>query len=205
MARYNAETGPTNAEIVAYWTAHAKEECFAVDWSEAHERCWRCAYKSKLQRCHIVPASRDGAFVPSNVVLLCGRCHRDAPNCTDSRLMWTWMRSTCVPLYETFLVSRGIQEYHRMFGRYPFASLTPEDLTSPLFKQILDEERQETVIHWGEGRRNPATLASIYARTEERFTGKCLVPASQSVDAEVLRSIMFNPAFADLLAILPNT
>lgn len=92
-----------------------------------------------------------------------------------------------------------------MFGRYPFASLTPEDLTSPLFKQILDEERQETVIHWGEGRRNPATLASIYARTEERFTGKCLVPASQSVDAEVLRSIMFNPAFADLLAILPNT
>src|SRR5262249_7661154 len=67
-----------------------EDECgLGVDWSEAEERCWRCGYKSSLQKCHIVPDSLGGAARPSNLVLLCCRCHREAPNVADPRFMWS--------------------------------------------------------------------------------------------------------------------
>ena len=194
----------TNAEIVAYWSSHVYEMGLAVDWAEADHRCWRCAYQSKLQQCHIVPASRSGVLTPSNLVLLCDRCHKDAPNSTDPRFMWMWIRSTCVPLYETFLVSRGIQEFHRMFGKYPFSSLSEDDLRSHRLKDMLNREIQETVVHWGQGRRNPATLACIYARAEELFTGNQLTSAPLSADEAVLLPMISNPTFAALLQIMPN-
>jgi ribosomal protein L37E len=73
-------------EIVDYWTARESECGLAVDWAEAHERCWRCGYKSRLQKCHIVPKSPDGKNDRSNLVLLCGRCHREAPNVADPQV-----------------------------------------------------------------------------------------------------------------------
>ena len=205
MSRTFPTTTFTNAEIVAYWASHVEETRLAVDWADAEDRCWRCAYKSKLQQCHIIPDSRSGAFEPKNLVLLCDRCHKDAPNSTDPRFMWAWIRSTCVPFYETFLASRGIQEFHRMFGRYPFSTLTTDDLKSDDFKRILNEEIHQTIVHWGQGRRNPATLACIYARTEEHFCGTQLKEEPLSSDQAVLMPMILNPAFTELLAILPNT
>ncbi len=199
------EIGPTHKEIVDYWVQYEDECGLGIDWAEAHERCWRCGYKSKLQRCHIVPRSREGAFVPENLVLLCGRCHRDAPNCTDPRLMWVWLRSTCVPFYDTFLVSRAVQEFMRMFGRYPFASIKSEMLNSEVFRSILKDELTKTIIHYGEGRRNPATLACIYARTEERLTGIEISGASNSLDGQLLMPLLMNPDIMKVLTVFPNT
>ena len=205
MSKTTADIEPRNNEIVAYWSEQIDEMGLAVDWCDAHERCWRCGYKSKLQQCHIIPKAKGGEFISSNLVLLCDRCHKDAPNSTDLRLMWIWIKSTCVPQYGTFLVSRGIQEFHRMFGKYPFSSLSVDEIKSSAFTQILDEEIKQTVIHWGQGRRNPSTLACIYARTEERFTNRTLSPVPLSSDGAILKPLMLNPAFLELLAILPNT
>ena len=109
------------------------------------------------------------------------------------------------PLYETFLVSRGIQEFIRMFGRYPFVELEADELNSPKFSATLKKEIDKTIIHWGQGRRNAATLACIYARTEETILGQKIEPADRSSDEAVLFPIIYNPNFRELLSILPNT
>lgn len=98
--RENIKT--TIEEIVAYWSEHEDESGLSVDFSEAFERCWRCGYKRKLEHCHIVPASRGGEDIPSNFVLLCKDCHKDAPNVTDPEIMWDWLRAYVVPFYDSF-------------------------------------------------------------------------------------------------------
>ncbi len=73
----------TSKEIVEYWDSRIDETELSIDFAEAEERCWRCAYKSKLHRCHIIPDSLGGEDTPSNLVLLCRRCHIEAPNIKD--------------------------------------------------------------------------------------------------------------------------
>jgi hypothetical protein len=41
-----------------------------------------------------------------------------------------------------------------------------------LAKEFLQEEMQNTTIHFGEGRMNPSTIACVFARVEERLTGQ---------------------------------
>jgi hypothetical protein len=157
-------------EIVNYWTAREDECGLAVDWAEAHDRCWRCGYKSRLQQCHIVPKSLGGQNDPSNLVLLCGRCHREAPNVADSRFMWIWMRATCVPFYDLYWTTRGVQEFERMFGRKPFSSFDFDAVSEKEALELLREEMKKAIIHFGEGRVNPSAIASIFALIEERVT-----------------------------------
>lgn len=64
--------------IIDYWIKHQDEGELGVDWAEAHERCWRCGYKSRLERCHIIPSSLGGTDNPCNLILLCHRCHKEA-------------------------------------------------------------------------------------------------------------------------------
>lgn len=78
----------TIPEIVDYWFSRVYEGDLSVDASEAHERCWRCGYQTKLERCHIIPHSRGGADEPSNLVLLCKKCHLENPNVSDPEIMW---------------------------------------------------------------------------------------------------------------------
>lgn len=156
-------------EIVDYWVARESECGLAVDWSEAQERCWRCGYKSRLQKCHIVPKSLGGKNDPSNLVLLCGRCHREAPNIADSRFMWIWMRTTCVPFYDLYWTTRGVQEFEKMFGRTPFTSIEFDSFSKKNALELLREEIKKATIHFGEGRINPSTIASIFALIEERI------------------------------------
>ena len=170
-------------EIIDYWAVREDECGLAVDWSEAHERCWRCGYNSRLQRCHIVPRSQGGSNDPSTLVLLCGRCHREAPNVKDARFMWIWMRSTCVPFYDLYWTTRGIHEFEKMFGRKP---LTSSDFNSVSEKEALDllrEEMQKVTIHFGEGRLNPSTIASIFALLEEKLTGRLPTQSSFSFES----------------------
>lgn len=137
---------------------------------EAHERCWRCGYKSVLHGCHIVPDSLRGANTPWNLVLLCGRCHREGPNVADARFMWIWLRSTCVPIYDRYWTERGLQEFEKMFGRKPFATLEFDGLPEEQTRALLRKEK--VTIHFGEGRLNPSTIACLFALVEEQVTGR---------------------------------
>ncbi|MCP2331784.1 MULTISPECIES: HNH endonuclease signature motif containing protein [Actinoalloteichus] len=86
--RDRARANPSIREIVDYWSARKDESDLAVDWSEAHERCWRCGYRSKLQKCHVIPGALGGPNTAENLVLLCGRCHHEAPNHQDPQYLW---------------------------------------------------------------------------------------------------------------------
>src|SRR5438067_1118998 len=112
-----------NQDIVDYW-AEREDECgLSIDWAEGHERCWRCGYKTELHRCHIISDSMNGADVPSNLVLLCLRCHREAPNVNDPRFMWLWIRAHGTPFYDTFWTDRGFEEFEKIFKRKLFANI----------------------------------------------------------------------------------
>ncbi len=174
---------PSIRDIVDYW-AGVEDECgLAVDWAEAHKFCWRCGYKARLQKCHIVPKARGGALVAANLVLLCRRCHREAPNVADPRFMWIWLRATSVPFYETWIWSKALQEFEKMFGRLPFAGQNADELLNCDWKPVAREEWEKTVIHFGEGRLNPATLACVLAATEEKLTGQPLKGVTSSSEA----------------------
>lgn len=67
-------------QIVNYWSSKVDQSMLSVDFSEAHERCWACGLKRKLQFYHIIPDSLGGEKVPSNLVLMCKHCHRLAPS-----------------------------------------------------------------------------------------------------------------------------
>ncbi|MBC3926696.1 HNH endonuclease signature motif containing protein [Undibacterium sp. CY21W] len=181
-------------EIVAYWSHQEDESGLAIDWSEAHVRCWRCAYKAKLQRCHIIPASRGGPASVENLVLLCGRCHREAPNVSDSRLMWIWLRASCLPFYDMYWTVRGAEEFENMFGRLPFSTSEFSKDMKDVAVELLRTEIGRATIHWGEGRLNPSTIASIFALVEEKLTGlEIKRPASSAISDRFFRYLEWLP------------
>lgn len=162
----------THEQIVDYWASHVSECELGIDWSEAEERCWRCGYKSKLQICHIIPDSLNGKYEPENLVLLCGRCHREAPNFNDPRFMWFWLKGTHASFYDMYWTIRGAREFEEMFGRRPFGGIETGDYNEEDLKKLVQEEINNATIHFGEGRLNPSTIACIFAKVEERITGK---------------------------------
>lgn len=161
----------TRSEIVAYWASRADECGLGADWAEALERCWRCGYRSELQRCHIIPEALVGANDASNLVLLCGRCHREAPNVSDPRFMWIWLRSTCVAFYDTYWTAKGAEEFELMFGRRPFEGEDFRDVDLSRAIEALRQKLAMATIHFGEGRMNPSTIASVFALVEEELIG----------------------------------
>ncbi|MDD4963249.1 MAG: HNH endonuclease [Gallionella sp.] len=157
------------AQIVDYWCETESECGLSVDWAEAHERCWRCGYKSALERCHIVPSSRGGSEEPSNLVLLCGRCHREAPNVTDSKFMWLWLRAHATPFYDTYWTERGLKEFEVIFKRKPFSALANDAQSKERIESAMWKYMQETIVHFGEGRLNPSTIAWVMRKVEDEL------------------------------------
>lgn len=159
-------------EIVAYWSEHQEEAGLSVDWAEAHERCWRCGCKNSLQRCHIIPDSLGGKDEPSNLVLLCNRCHADGPNVSDPQIMWDWIRAYGVPFYDTFWNIIGMKEYSFVYGSNFVDDLeliiesVKNKLDEELIKDIVIKKRKEmkekTSKHFGQPYLNTATVAGIY-------------------------------------------
>jgi len=161
----------TASEIVDYWSRHETECGLSIDWADAHKRCWRCTRKVPLQKCHIVPDALGGVDAPENLVLLCLRCHREAPDVADTAFMWTWLRKHAVSLYDTDWIIRGYFEFERLFGRKPFSNLG-EGLPQAKLTDALKKYRKRAIIHFGEGRPNPSTMAWLFSQIEKDFVGR---------------------------------
>lgn len=163
------KTKPTKKKIVEYWQRQG-EECVLDFDADAHETCWRCCNKSNLDRCHIVPESLNGSSHPSNFVLLCKRCHGEAPNIADPKFMWIWLYKTGGPMYWEL---RGAEEYRKMFGREPLARLEEIvetiEISEDMARAMIKEELKKTIRHFGEGRLNPSTMASVFFKIEEKL------------------------------------
>ena len=46
--------------------------------------------RKNLQRCHIIPRQFGGSDDPSNLMLLCSRCHRDSPDTRSRQMFLHW-------------------------------------------------------------------------------------------------------------------
>jgi hypothetical protein len=159
-------------EIARYWSLHQSETGLSVDWAEARERYWRCGYKSKLQRCHIIPHSLGGADEAANLVLLCLRCHREAPNVSDPSYMWLWLRSHAVPFYDTYWTLRAVEEFEKLHQRKPFSLIDSNGLEVETLTRLINSYVRQVCVHFGEVRLNPSTLAWIILQIETSLRGK---------------------------------
>ena len=160
----------TIEQAVDYWSRHQSECDLSVDWAEARERYWRCGCERNLERCHIVPDALDGPDTPENIVLLCRRCHAEGPNVKDPEVMWDWLKAYAVPFYDTFWMSRGMQEFEFLYG-YPFEvglmqltklSQRSSEEVERLIQEKLKETNEEASIHFGQPYFNTATVAGRY-------------------------------------------
>lgn len=86
--------------------------------------------------------------------------------------MWLWLRATAVPHYDTYWTYRGYFAFEQMFGRLPFQGIELNESQEQLIEKIFKEEINNAIIHFGEGRMNSSTIACIFARAEEKLTGK---------------------------------
>ena len=152
----------TKKEIVNYWTSKQDEVGLSVDWSEANERCWRCGYNKQLERCHIIPDSLGGKDEPSNLVLLCKRCHIESPNVEDKNFMWDWIRAYGTPFYDTFWKIRAQKEYEFIYGKSYMQELKDRDILSDSdLRRYWNTDIGKTSIHYGHPWYNTSTDAGV--------------------------------------------
>lgn len=120
-----------------------------------------------MERCHIVPAALGGKGEPSNLVLLCHRCHLDNPNITDSEIMWDWIRAYGIAMYDTFWGSLGMKEYKFIYYKSFYDELDELGVENDkdfeqFMKSAIREVFKETSYHFGHPYMNMATCAGMY-------------------------------------------
>lgn len=58
---------------------------------ENYPTCFICGKETNLQLCHLIPDKLGGTKEPDNIVLLCSRCHSNAPNIAIPQIMIDWI------------------------------------------------------------------------------------------------------------------
>ena len=170
-ARKNIKTTPK--EIIDYWEEREDESDLSVDWAEAEEICWRCGCKRKLQRCHIIPDSLGGKDEPSNLVLLCERCHIDAPNVESQTFMWDWIRANGTSFYNTFWSLRAQKEYEFIYKKSFIEELKDRDILSPRDVAIFYSlPIGRSVNHFAHPWKNDSTNAGLLRMRLEAYDKK---------------------------------
>ena len=99
----------THRAIARAWLA-----TFVIDLGEPS--CMACGSIRKkwrdLERAHLVPKALGGTDVPENIVLLCNRCHHDAPDYVDPSFMIEWIKARPA---NPFGLNFGVRELARAF------------------------------------------------------------------------------------------
>lgn len=156
--------------IVSYWSKIEDECGLSVDWSEAQERCWRCSNKKRLERAHIIPDSLGGKDEPANLVLLCKRCHIDAPNVESKTFMWDWTRANGTAIYDTFWQRRAEKEYEFVYGKSFIEELKERDIISDYDLRLFwNLKIGRSVHHYGHPWNNESTEAGLLRMRLEEF------------------------------------
>jgi hypothetical protein len=100
---------PSHESIARYWEGREipggtyipiidayEPGCFACGWCRldhvrspaALKQTWR-----GLERAHVVARSLGGPDIVENIVLLCKKCHEDAPDVGDAKRFWGWIEN----------------------------------------------------------------------------------------------------------------
>jgi hypothetical protein len=82
---------PANAAMIDW----GEPSCFACGWMatdpDEEPILWRVWNRAQLQRCHLIPHALGGDDSPPNLVLLCSRCHSEAPDVGNPEYMLRWI------------------------------------------------------------------------------------------------------------------
>lgn len=156
--RSNIKT--TKEQMIEFWETKIKQEDIGISWQEAKERCWRCGHKGDLQRCHIVPDSLGGKDAPENLVLLCKKCHAEAPNVQDNAIMWDWIKAYHTFFYDTYWTDRQLEEYERIYHVPYLEELRNRDILSYRdLDTFMKMQVTNKIKHFGQGYPNLSTEA----------------------------------------------
>lgn len=166
------------SKIVDYWSSRIDECDLSVDWSEAEEYCWNCGSPKDLTRCHIVARSLGGQDIPSNYVVLCRKCHEEAPNVEDPRIMWDWLIAHKSSFYKTYFLVEGYREYAFIYKRTVEEELKhiangAKSLDEDRFQEILKDAVSKSTTHWGQYVPNKATIAGTVRMALLQFAEEC--------------------------------
>jgi len=93
---------------IKHWSSIVYEGDLGVDFSDAHERCWRCGYKRRVQKCHIIAKSLGGSDNPDNLIPLCAACHDEAPDVYEKEEMFNWIKKDHGVFYNTFWEEKAL-------------------------------------------------------------------------------------------------
>jgi HNH endonuclease len=133
-----------HSAIFDYWFEHGPYEGdMGCDWSDALTCCWRCGLDDRtLERCHIIPhqAPFNGPDTPSNLVLLCRQCHREAPCCDDPGVIWAWIKRTHSTFAGSIWAERLRDAIERETGKTSEELFDGIDLEAflPLYKTVRE-------------------------------------------------------------------
>lgn len=168
------------SEIVDYWASRIDECDLSVDWSEGEEYCWNCGSPKDLTRCHIVARSLGGQDVPSNYVVLCRKCHEEAPNVDDPRIMWDWLIAHKASFYKTHFIIEGWREYEFIYKRSVEEEIRHIAERCPVqeegedrFQEIFKAAISRSTTHWGQYVPNKATVAGTIRIALLQYAKEC--------------------------------
>jgi HNH endonuclease len=142
--------------------------CFACGWMatdpDLEPRIWQVWDHAMLQRCHLIPHSLGGTDAPDNLVLLCARCHIEAPDVADAEYMLRW-----IDAHESWGVHL-MRELDAAIARHAITEREMDEYNSLGIKATLDLHR--TVIRrWAVpvgGHFSYATLAACAIKMVRR-------------------------------------
>lgn len=166
--RENIKT--TQKQIVEYWSKRINDMDIFVDWSEAEKHCWRCGSPENLQRAHIVPDSLGGFDSPDNLILLCDKCHSEAPNVTDPEIMWDWLTAYNSYRLYSFETLMALREYEFIYKSSFESDLqyvlkkskrTRDEFDYSEMKKLIFSKGEETSTHFGQSNINTSTFAGM--------------------------------------------
>ena len=170
MALYHGKLTTKIKDIVQYYRENLIEEDIAVDYTDLHKRCWHCGDMSKLYRCHIIPASAGGQDVPSNYVLLCRRCHEQAPNCTDKKIMMEWLKADSSRVYDMYWGSRVYELYEKQYKQDFLEEYNKRsDIDHELLSKLIFSKFAEIKAHLGDGHINIPTWVGLFKMAFDEF------------------------------------
>ena len=89
---------------------------------------------------------------------------REAPNINDSDFFWDWLKAQKTDFYDTYWQIRGAKEYEIIYKETIEEAFCKCGVGINEMDKINTEIKsamEGTIIHFGEGRLNPSTIAGI--------------------------------------------
>ncbi len=169
----------SHESILAFWEGEDSFRSLGIDSERAASSCWRCSSQREIQRCHIVPKALGGKDAKENYVLLCKRCHAEAPNVIMPQIMWDWISAYRAHYPNDLWSQVALKEYEFLYGKSLGCDIqmlleqTDADIdleeAMALFDLLANEAITQATHHFGQSYFNTATMVGVYRIAMQRL------------------------------------